>query len=169
MKKRILFFALSLVMFFNFSSPLIHALDIEYSSEHSYSDNNVIVDDSSIEVDGYVYKDEELDSVLENIELVSNNVDYSEFDSISNLEYATITPRVAPAIPLLLPGIYYAVGIGKIVVTAAKTIIIGSTVVSVGTILWKKITSFIVKYNWNKSVDNAIIKCNCNKKGHILK
>ncbi|MDY6231762.1 hypothetical protein [Peptostreptococcus porci] len=64
MKKRILFFALSLVMFFNFSSPLIHALDIEYSSEHSYSDNNVIVDDSSIEVDGYVYKDEELDSVL---------------------------------------------------------------------------------------------------------
>lgn len=169
MKKRILFFALSLVMFFNFSSPLIHALDIEYSSEHSYSDNNVIVDDSSIEVDGYVYKDEELDSVLENIELVSNNVDYSEFDSISNLEYATITPRVAPAIPLLLPGIYYVVGIGKIVVTAAKTIIIGSTVVSVGTILWKKITSFIVKYNWNKSVDNAIIKCNCNKKGHILK
>ncbi|MDY4128709.1 polymorphic toxin type 35 domain-containing protein [Peptostreptococcus porci] len=92
MKKRILFFALSLVMFFNFSSTLIHALDIEYSFEHSYSDNNVIVDDSSIEVDGYVYKDEELDSVLENIELVSNNVDYSEFDSIINLEYVTITP-----------------------------------------------------------------------------
>lgn len=75
-------------------------------------------------------------------------------------------PRSAVA----LAGSFFIPGVGQAVVTAAGVIIVGGAVVSAGSWLGKKVTSWIQTYKFNSSAEKAVNKAgkDSNKINHIM-
>lgn len=77
-----------------------------------------------------------------------------------------IMPRSAAA----LAGTFFIPGVGQAVITAAGVIIVGGAVVSAGSWLGKKVTSWITTYKFNSSAEKAVEKAgkDSNKVHHIM-
>lgn len=75
-------------------------------------------------------------------------------------------PRSAAA----LAGSFFIPGVGQAVITAAGVIIVGGAVVSAGSWLGKKVSSWVQNYKFNSSAEKAVNKAgrDKNKVNHIM-
>lgn len=69
-----------------------------------------------------------------------------------------------------LAGTFFIPGVGQAVITTAGVIIVGGAVVSAGSWLGKKVTSWVTTYKFNSSAEKAVNKAgkDSNKVHHIM-
>lgn len=77
---------------------------------------------------------------------------------------------IMPRSVVALAGTFLIPGVGQAVITAAGVIIVGGAVVSAGSWLGKKVTSWVTTYKFNSSVEKAVEKAgkDSNKVHHIM-
>lgn len=196
MNKKTIFFILIFTMIFNISVPSVSAIEnteektvyyldspnnnefyMDISDEiHGYNEKTkeINVLENGIEINGILYEGEKLDSIINNMQLISSDV--SDNDLLYYDKRQEPTTRAAVAVPLIPTGTYVLSGIGKVVVSHGPKIVLAGVAVVKGSVLWNKIVkkiqelnkSNITKSDWNSSCEKATNKCDKNKQNHIL-
>lgn len=134
-------FALS-IMFVN---PIVEA--------KAYTSNNVELNEQ-IEIPNLILSEDEIK--------LANDYIRSQLDNGS----IAIMPRSVAA----LAGTFLIPGVGQAAITTAGVIIVGGAVVSAGSWLGQKVTSWVKTYKFNKSAEKAVEKAgkDSNKIHHIM-
>ena len=109
--------------------------DIKFeSTKYIQNNNNVILYDDGISINGKFYTQKEFEKLLDTAIPISVESD--------------TTTYVAGA--LLIPGTWFIPGVGQVVITAAGAVIVAGATIAVGSWIYNKVISFFKEHTKNK-------------------